>query len=241
MTRIAAIVVVLAGAVVVLGAFGFGDRERGNRLYREGRLEEAVAAYQEALAAGDESPELLYNLGTALLGLGRLEEAESHLAGSLRSIEPELRQRAHYNLGHRYLVEARSQEGGGQERTRLLEQAVEAYKHALRLDPGDADAKWNLELALRDRDELPPPPQAGGGGDDDDPDDGESGERETTPGSGETPPARGTEPGEREPAPGELSQEQADRILRSVEHDERELYRDKLRRGARERPVLRDW
>ena len=35
------------------------------------------------------------------------------------------------------------------ERGQLLIDAVAAYEEALRLDPADQDAKWNLELALR--------------------------------------------------------------------------------------------
>ena len=49
---------------------GIGDLERGNRLYRAGRYPEAVAAYQEALRDGEGSPQLRYNLGTALLRSG---------------------------------------------------------------------------------------------------------------------------------------------------------------------------
>jgi Ca-activated chloride channel family protein len=46
---------------------------------------------------------------------------------------------ANYNLGNARL-------GAGD-----AAGAVEAYKQALRLEPGNADAKWNLELALRER------------------------------------------------------------------------------------------
>jgi hypothetical protein len=38
-----------------------------------------------------------------------------------------------------------------------------------------------------------------------------------------------------------MSQEQADRILSAIEQDERDLTREKLRRGQRRVPVLRDW
>ena len=38
-----------------------------------------------------------------------------------------------------------------------------------------------------------------------------------------------------------MDREQADRILSAIEQDERELTRDKLRRGQRRTPVLRDW
>ena len=39
------------------------------------------------------------------------------------------------------------------ERGQLLLDAIAAYEEALRLDPGDRDAKWNLELALKRLDE----------------------------------------------------------------------------------------
>src|SRR5690606_14389049 len=74
-------------AVLVLAlsmnGFGPGDKERGNRLYRDGRYEEAVEAYHEALRDGDTSPELRYNLGTALLQLSRYEEAGQYLQSAL--------------------------------------------------------------------------------------------------------------------------------------------------------------
>jgi hypothetical protein len=56
--------------------FGIGDLERGNRLYREGRYEEAVAAYTRVVESGKATPQVHYNLGTALLALGRFDEAD---------------------------------------------------------------------------------------------------------------------------------------------------------------------
>ncbi len=49
--------------------------EEGNRLFHEGRFEEAVAAYLEGNSTGTPHPTLLYNLGTALHHAGRLPEA----------------------------------------------------------------------------------------------------------------------------------------------------------------------
>lgn len=239
-------------AVLLLGAilfgFGFGDLERGNRYYREGKYAEAVEAYRRALAGGKAAPELHYNLGTALLRLGEYEEAERHLRAALSTVEPDPRQRTHFNLGSRYLEAARATDDP-QARAHLLDAAVEAYKQALRLDPADFDAKWNLELALRERGEQPP--QHGGGGSDDEQDqqnqqnqqdqsdqgqdggDGAGGPQQASP-----TPNRGDR---QVPDSGGMTREQAERILSAVEQDERELYREKLRRGQRETPVARDW
>jgi hypothetical protein len=38
-----------------------------------------------------------------------------------------------------------------------------------------------------------------------------------------------------------MSREQADRILSATEQDERQLTREKLRKGQRRTPVARDW
>lgn len=47
----------------------------GNRLFRDGRIEEAVSAYRQGYDAEAPHPTLVYNLGTALHHLDRLPEA----------------------------------------------------------------------------------------------------------------------------------------------------------------------
>ena len=56
-----------------------------------------------------------------------------------------IRQESVFNLGNALVRAAED----APERRQLLLDAVEAYEEALRLDPGDQDAKWNLELALQ--------------------------------------------------------------------------------------------
>jgi Ca-activated chloride channel family protein len=233
-------------ALLLLAGFGIGDLERGNRLYRAGRYAEAVEAYRAALADGTDTPQLRYNLGTALVRLGQYEEGERHLRAALSAIDPDLRQRTFYNLGNRYLEEAR-RATDAEARGELLERAVAAYQQALRLQPGDAEAKWNLELALREEEaqqqQQRNDPQAGGGDqqqeqrDDADPSQGSSGSGS----SAESEPDPGDDRRQRPRPSGEMTREQAERILSAAEQDERELYRQQLRRGQRERPVERDW
>lgn len=216
-----------------------GGIERGNRLYRAGEYGEAVEAYRAALADGDDSPVLRYNLGTSLLRLGRYAEAEEHLRAALEVVDPETREWVYYNLGQRYLEDAR-QSSDPEATGALYGAAVEAYRQALRLQPEDRDAKWNYELALQEHDQQ----QAGGGG-------GEEQEREQEEqqgdeGQGASAPGR-NQPSRPEESPGEgsgqapLTQEQAERILSAVEQDERELFRDKLRKGQQQSRATRDW
>ena len=230
----------LVAVVLVTTAGVLGGVERGNRLFRAGEYDAAVAEYRAALSDGDDSPVLRYNLGTALLQLGRYEEAQEHLEAALRAVDPELRQYVHYNLGQRFLQDARSSQDP-QAGTALYDAAVEAYRQALRLRPGDVDAKWNYELALREREERMQ--QRPGAGDD------QQQDRQQRPGEGgdggSTDP--GDDPGEEQEPPqpqaGQqpLTPEQAERILSGVEQDERELFRDKLRQGSPQPRTARDW
>lgn len=238
-----------AAAVLLLFMFGtgfaIGELERGNRYYRTGHYQEAVREYEKAIANGDNSPETRYNLGTAYLRLGKYEDAERNLRLAVREMRPEVQQRAYYNLGNRYLENARKGGGDAQANTQLLDGAVEAYKQALRLQPDDMDAKWNLELALREKEKQSKSPSGGqqqeqpqnqnqrnnsasvGGGA------GSSSQSQSSAGRGQN---RGQSYEQRP-----MSEEQADRILSAVEQDERQLTKEKLRKGERHTPVARDW
>lgn len=233
--RVAALLLVM----LVTSAAGPGDLERGNRLYRAGKYAEAVEAYQAALAEGKRSPELYYNLGTALLQLGRYEEAERNFQEALEAVEPDLRERTFYNLGNRFLDAARGEQDPRQQGP-LLQGAIEAYQRALRLDPADVDAKWNLELALREEENR----QQSGGGTEEEPQSGDPQEQSGDGGGSGGDTQQQSSPGERESqgsARPPLTREQAEQVLSAVEQDERDLTREKLRKGQRRTPVRRDW
>jgi Ca-activated chloride channel homolog len=230
--RIALLILVLATT-----AFVFGGLERGNRHYRAGEYVEAVAAYRSALGTRADGPVLRYNLGTALLRLGQYAEAEEHLQRALDTVDPETRGRVHYNLGLRFLEEARSNPDPA-EAAALYDAAVEAYRQALRLAPRDGEAKWNYELALRERDDHDAPDA---GGDDRDQDqDQEPQEGDDGTGMGAPGRADQTRPGGPATEHAPMSREEAERILAAIEQDERDLLQDRLRQGRQERPE-RDW
>jgi tetratricopeptide (TPR) repeat protein len=119
---------------------------RGQQLYDAGLYRESNEAFRRALAASGD-PALQYAVGTTLYRLHRYEEA----ARSFREATgvPRLRQRSWYNLGNAYVRAAEE----ASDKEVPLGQAIAAYEEALRLDPADSAAKWNLELALRRRGE----------------------------------------------------------------------------------------
>jgi tetratricopeptide (TPR) repeat protein len=101
----------------------------------EAAAEDAATALR--LAPGD--PRVQYNSGTAELGARRLRQSIGLLEKAARDAPADLAPAASYNLGNARLAAG---DAAG---------AVEAYKRALRLAPADADAKHNLEIALRER------------------------------------------------------------------------------------------
>jgi Ca-activated chloride channel family protein len=225
-----------------LVAWSIGELERGNRHYRAGRYAQAVREYEAALRKGVNSPELHYNLATALLQLGRAEEADPHFQRAAQARDPVLRQRVHFNTGYRHLEAGRS---GGEKAAQQLEAAIESYKHALRSRPDDQDAKWNLELALREQEKQKDSPQSGGS---ESPQsqgsDADQQTRARSGGAGSTPAQSSAGQGQDQGSTMQnrpMSREQADRILSAIEQDERELTREKLRKGQRRTAVARDW
>jgi hypothetical protein len=160
-----------AFAVVALGGWepfrtADPDVEAGNRAYAEGRFDDALAAYDRAgRRGGVDANGLAFDRGTAELKKSEAtadpgekrqlaERALEDLKQAGKSRDPHIRGAAHYNRGNAMM---------GQDR---LDDAIEAYKQALREDPELDDARLNLELALRRRQKQPQKkdPQRGGQG-----------------------------------------------------------------------------
>jgi Ca-activated chloride channel family protein len=131
-----------AVAALALWIAGCSLTARGERLYAEGKYSEAYDQFKAALARR-RTPLLAYDAGNALYRMRRYEDAAKHFRDA--AAEPPLRQRSLYNLGNA-LVRASEE---ATQPAEPLRQAIAAYETALRLDPADMDAKWNLEIALR--------------------------------------------------------------------------------------------
>ena len=152
MTRLAGWKTIIPATIALIGlvCVWSADRrglERANRLYRKGAVQEAALLYADRLSHDPTSTQLRYNLGTALLAV-RSEKAGEELTRASAAADPEVRARALYNLGLWNLTNALNADGVESAKASAL-QAVASYKRLLRLQPGRADAGWNLAIALR--------------------------------------------------------------------------------------------
>jgi tetratricopeptide (TPR) repeat protein len=223
----------IVGAVALIGGGVLADAERA---YLRGDYQAAAQGYARALADGDSSAAVRYNLGTALLRLGRPDEARPHLEAAARArARANIRFRADYNAGN---TDLQPVAGGGvppAQRRERLTRAIRHYRGALLLDPHDADAKWNLELANRLLRE-----QAGGGGGGDDENENPSGG-----GGGQNPPSPATpqpQPSSADEGAGHpMTREQAERILSGAEAREQRVQRQQLKQDQNRIHGVRDW
>ncbi len=134
------------------------DVEEGNKSFAGGKYEDAERRYRAAQKKVGNDPALHFDLGAALSGQaeamapgqareGIFDAAEKELRLALDATDPRLRAGAHYNLGNTFF-----------HRGKYLE-AIDEYKKSLKLDPARDDARHNLELALRRKQEPPPQQQ----------------------------------------------------------------------------------
>lgn len=119
--------------------------ERGNAELKAGKPAEAIKLYDQALSGarpGDlDAPALHFNRGNALFALGKFDDAAQAFLRATEAKATSLKAAAFFNRGNAFF------------RADKYGEAAESYKRALALDPTDARAKWNLELALRKKKE----------------------------------------------------------------------------------------
>ncbi|NEO29980.1 MAG: tetratricopeptide repeat protein [Symploca sp. SIO3C6] len=109
----------------------------GNILQKQGKLEEAVKSYQQAIKLKSDFVEAHYNLGNALQQQRKLEKAAESYRQALK-LNPSYAP-AHNNLGN--ILKAQGK----------LEEAVQAYQHGLKLNPNYAHVHNNLGNILQEQ------------------------------------------------------------------------------------------
>jgi Ca-activated chloride channel homolog len=189
--------------------------DTADKLYEAGRYPEAAAAYQREIQEHTDSPRLEYNLGTALMQAGQLEDAVAALERAATAATSEnLRYSALYNLGLCYLRQARDAKAS--EATTAYASSADAYKRALQLRPDEIAAKWNYELASQ--------------------------EKSKSSSGGANQPQQKQQQQDKQQQPGSLDKRQAEQLLSSAQREERDVQAKKQRENQPERPPAgKDW
>jgi Ca-activated chloride channel family protein len=135
-----ALVVMLAAGGAAAKSIDRGRVKAGNQYFESGEYEKALSLYREAVGDSlryvDLSEGVLYNEANSLHMLERYEEALSKYQASLSEDSTQTGQ-MFYNRGNTLLLMSKTDE------------AIESYVQSLSYAPDDEDARHNLELALK--------------------------------------------------------------------------------------------
>ncbi|MBS1650564.1 MAG: tetratricopeptide repeat protein [Bacteroidetes bacterium] len=146
----------------------------GNKFYKSGDIEKAALEYRKSLQINAANKKANYNLGSSIYRAGvgvkegkikvplqkkmtpdslaglMLDEAAQNFAVVANSISSkDTLHNVWHNIGNCYL------------KKKDYQQAVDAYKKSLKLNPKDEDTRYNLAYALKN---MPPKQNKGGGG-----------------------------------------------------------------------------
>jgi mxaK protein len=119
------------------------------RLQQAERINRAIAQAADPAGSDGDFPEARFAHALALSRTGGYEAALAAHKALLQGERGPLRAAALYNLGNLHLRQAlRNGPGRAVEALPLVELAKQGYRDALRADPGNWDARYNLERAL---------------------------------------------------------------------------------------------
>ena len=131
----------------MLLAASYGQRQdvnsnirSGNKLYQQKIFDQSAAEYQKAIAVAPENPVAHYNLGNAQFRTNQYDEATNSFESTIANTkEKPVKEKSFYNKGVAYSKQQK------------LDESIEAWKNALKLDGKDEEARENLQKALLEK------------------------------------------------------------------------------------------
>lgn len=141
---VAALVFVVLSMLVAFSASAqTGDNliRSGNRYYKKKQLDKSVQQYQAAVKKAPDNPTANYNLGNAQFRKNDYDAAGRSYDASVAhsSADKSMQEKGFYNKGVAMMKQKK------------LQESIDAWKSALKLDASDADARENLEKALMEQ------------------------------------------------------------------------------------------
>lgn len=230
-------VIVKFGALVLVLAWFFSipansQNERrfirkGTRLYQDEKYLESEIEYRKALEQKGNSFEARFNMADALFKQEKVDEAiEQFQAIASQAPDKEKKSDVYHNIGNGYFAKQE------------LEKSIEAYKEALRNDPLDDQTRYNLIVAQKML-ENQQNQQDQNQEQDQEQQDKEQEQKEQEQKQQEQEQQKQQQ---QQPRDEELSKENAQRILQSLEQDEKEL-QERLRKVEQSQSTKteKDW
>ena len=169
----------------------------GNSKYNGTKYSEAEISYRKALEKDPNSFKAAFNLGDALYKQKKYEEAASQFQSIANTdITKEEKAKVYHNLGNSYM------------QTKKYKESIEAYKQALRNNPTDVETKYNLAYANKMMQQQQKQQQ------------NDKNDKNKDKNQDKKPEQKQGEKDQN------ISKEDAERLLKSIENDEKKLQQD---------------
>jgi Ca-activated chloride channel family protein len=138
-------------ALTVLSLNASPSRALNN--YAAGDYKDALNEYERLLEKKPDDPRLHYNAGAAAYQAKKYDKAIKQFSDATAAQNLELQQMAYYNLGNAQFRLGES-ESDPQQKMGNWQDAVKNFDSALKLNPKDADAKYNRDFVQHALDKL---------------------------------------------------------------------------------------
>lgn len=249
--------ILFVALLLVIGLSGFSQKEKqalynGNQSYFGGKTMEAVSLYKKSLKEKQDFYKANFNLGDALyktaygIKSGKLpipdkrmtkdsaaniifdQAAEQFEVVSKSTLNTDTMQRAFHNLGNAKLFQSN------------FEDAISAYKKALKLNPKDEDTRYNLAFAQRQLKKQQDQQKK----DDKKKDDKKDGDKKEDKGEKDKEKINNKNDKEKqEAAQPKMSKEQAEQMLNALKNDEKKMQSLRKKKGepGQKKKVEKDW
>ena len=150
--------VTASGTAILLFALILANNASGSpssalREYKAGKYDDALKEYQKLLQKNADDPRLHFNAGTAAYRDHQFDEAAKQFNEAVASPDLKLQQLSYYNRGNaQYWLGEKNPDPS--KRTDLWEKSLKDYELSMKLNPQDADAKFNHDFVKKRLEQL---------------------------------------------------------------------------------------
>ena len=191
---------------------------KGNGLFEDKNFENSEVEYRKALDKDAASFEAAFNLGDALYKQKKYDEAlEQFQALASKETDPQRLGLLHHNIGNTLLV------------NKKIDESIEAYKQSLRHFPNSRETKYNLEYArkMKEKEEEQKKKNKDQQKNQDNKDNKDKNKdqdkKKDEKNKEKQKPEQGDQKEKQQPKEGKISKEDAQRLLKALENDEKKV------------------
>ena len=129
--------------------------QSAEKAYKAGKFEDSARQYGVEQAKHPTDARIAIDAGAAAYRAGHFDAAEASLSQAMTVADPKLQERVLYDLGDaRYRVGSTTLKDAPEKTIERWKAAISSYEGALKLNPNDADAKFNRDFVKRKLAEL---------------------------------------------------------------------------------------